>query len=319
MAEILTYADMEELIPERPPLLMLDRVQLDTEGRRAVGLKNVSVNEAFFTGHFPNAPIMPGVLQVAAMVQVGGLLLGRLLGDRARGFPVCTSIRRLKFRNPVLPGDRLLVEVELAEDDTPPDPAGTTLRAVVRKNGVVTSQGAIRVTFLDASVLPSRPAELVPADPELPWLPASDDLQPVDVGGIMQLIPHRFPFLLVDGLMHLDGENQRVVGFKNVTGNEPFFAGCPLPMVPPYLLIEMAAQTGCALALSTPKNQGKLGYFMAIDEATFSVPVVPGDQLVIDIQTTGRGRFGKAHGRLWVGNREVAVGVLKFAVIDREK
>ncbi len=317
MAEVLSYTDVLAAIPERPPLLMVDRVEVDPAGRRAVGLKNVSVNEPFFEGHFPSAPIMPGVLQVAAMVQVGGVLLRRLLGDRARGIATCTGIRRLKFRNPVLPGDRLLVEVSLA-DDARPDPAGASLRAVVRRNDTVTSQGTVRVAFLDESVLPAPPPELVPADPTLPGLPAGTSIEPVDVAGIMRIIPHRFPFLLVDRLLHLDVGTQRVVGVKNVTGNEPFFAGCSLPMVPPYLLVEMAAQVGCALALSDPNNQGKLGFFMAIDEATFIAPVVPGDQLVIDIQTTGRGRFGKADGKLWVGERQVAVGVLKFAVVDRK-
>lgn len=318
MAEILTYTDVEELTSERPPLLMVDRVQIDVAERRAVGLRNVSVNEMVFEGHFPNAPILPGVLQVAAMVQVGGALLFRLLGDRAQGHAVCTGVKRLKFRKPALPGDRLLAEVELLPDEQP-DPEGTLLRAVVRNSEGITSQGTVRVAFLDTGVLPGPPEKIIPDDPDLTDLPDAANLKPVDLAGIMQLIPHRFPFLLVDRLMHLDFEKGRVVGIKNVTGNEPFFMGSSLPMVPPYLLIEMAAQTGCALALCTPENRGKLGYFMAIDEARFHAPVVPGDQLVIDVRTTARGRFGKADAVLWVGRHQVAEGVLKFAVVDREK
>jgi UDP-3-O-[3-hydroxymyristoyl] N-acetylglucosamine deacetylase/3-hydroxyacyl-[acyl-carrier-protein] dehydratase len=102
-----------KLLPHRPPFLMVDRI-LKIEGNKIVGVKNVTMNEAYFQGHFPGHPIMPGVLQLEAMAQVAGLLLLQQaeLVSQAAYF---MSAEDVKWRRPVVPGDMLIIEVELTK------------------------------------------------------------------------------------------------------------------------------------------------------------------------------------------------------------
>ena len=105
---------IQAMLPHRYPFLLVDRILEIEPGRRAVGLKNVTINEAFFQGHFPGQPIMPGVLIIEAMAQVGGVLLMRTLNVTAEKYLYYfTSIDRAKFRRPVLPGDQVRFELEI--------------------------------------------------------------------------------------------------------------------------------------------------------------------------------------------------------------
>ena len=97
-------------IPHRYPLLLVDRILEVEPGRRIVGLKNVSANEPFFQGHFPGHPIMPGVLVVEAMVQVGGVLASLMPGSEGH-IAYFAAIDHCRFRRPVRPGDQLITEV----------------------------------------------------------------------------------------------------------------------------------------------------------------------------------------------------------------
>ncbi|MEE8333074.1 MAG: 3-hydroxyacyl-ACP dehydratase FabZ [Alphaproteobacteria bacterium] len=101
-----------ELIPHRYPFLLIDRMIDVVSGESAVGVKNVSINEPFFQGHFPNHPVMPGVLIIEAMAQTAGALVVHTLGPEAEGRVVYfMSIEGARFRKPVTPGDQLLVFV----------------------------------------------------------------------------------------------------------------------------------------------------------------------------------------------------------------
>ncbi len=107
--------ELMKVIPHRYPFLMVDRILEIEERKRIVGLKNVTINEPFFQGHFPGHPIMPGVLIIEAMAQVGGVLLMGAVEDYERKVVYFMSLDNVKFRRPVRPGDQLRLELELMQ------------------------------------------------------------------------------------------------------------------------------------------------------------------------------------------------------------
>jgi beta-hydroxyacyl-ACP dehydratase FabZ len=110
-APVMTVEQIQAILPHRFPFLLVDRV-LEISDDKIVALKNVTINEPFFQGHFPGAPVMPGVLQVEAMAQVGGLLGSRLVTfDPTTHVMLFMAIDEVKFRKPVVPGDQLTIEV----------------------------------------------------------------------------------------------------------------------------------------------------------------------------------------------------------------
>ena len=108
--------DIQEILavlPHRYPFLLVDRVLEVTPGERIAAIKNVTVNEPFFNGHFPGRPVMPGVLVIEGMAQAAGLLLLREREERSSKLLLFTSIERARFRRPVVPGDQLRYELEV--------------------------------------------------------------------------------------------------------------------------------------------------------------------------------------------------------------
>ncbi len=101
------------LLPHRYPFLLIDRVIEFERGKRLVAIKNVTMNEPFFQGHFPGYPLMPGVLMVEAMAQAGAIIMLSEIPDREKKLAVFTGIEKAKFRRPVTPGDQLRIEVDV--------------------------------------------------------------------------------------------------------------------------------------------------------------------------------------------------------------
>jgi len=111
---MLTVTQIQEIIPHRYPFLLVDRIIEIEPLKKAVGIKNVTVNEQFFQGHFPGKPIMPGVLLLEAMAQVGGVAM--LYGEKYSGkLAVFAGIDRVKFRRPVVPGDQVRMVAEITK------------------------------------------------------------------------------------------------------------------------------------------------------------------------------------------------------------
>jgi len=111
MKTVLTAREIEKILPHRYPFLLVDRiVHLDLEGNEVIGLKNVTYNEPFFQGHFPNAPIMPGVLILEALAQTGGVLVHQKGYDKK--IAVLLNVTDAKFRRPVNPGDTLFLHMK---------------------------------------------------------------------------------------------------------------------------------------------------------------------------------------------------------------
>lgn len=105
---------IRDILPHRYPMLLVDRIE-EVEADRIVGIKNVTVNEPFFQGHFPGYPVMPGVLVVEAMAQVAGVLVLSQIEDRKNKVVLLASVNEAKFRRPVRPGDQLRIEMKVAK------------------------------------------------------------------------------------------------------------------------------------------------------------------------------------------------------------
>ena len=109
----LSSTDIQAILPHRYPFLLVDRIEELEIGKRAVGIKNVTINEPFFQGHFPGRPIMPGVLIIEAMAQVGGVLAFKSANQAGAKLVYFLGIEKAKFRKPVVPGDRLRFVVDV--------------------------------------------------------------------------------------------------------------------------------------------------------------------------------------------------------------
>jgi 3-hydroxyacyl-[acyl-carrier-protein] dehydratase len=147
--------EIMSILPHRYPLLLIDRILEMERKKRIVALKNVTVNEPHFTGHFPNFPIMPGVLIIEALAQAGGALLLTEIPDRESKLMVFTGIDDAKFRRPVVPGDQLRLEVTVLNWRT----------SAVRMRGVATVDGKVACEATIMCALTSRtPKKPAPVD-----------------------------------------------------------------------------------------------------------------------------------------------------------
>lgn len=116
---VMGILEIQATLPHRYPFLLIDRIEELEPNRRAIGIKNVTLNEPFFQGHFPDRPVMPGVLLLEAMAQVGGVLALKSMPLTGRLLVYLTGVDRAKFRKPVVPGDQLRFEVEVLKQRLP--------------------------------------------------------------------------------------------------------------------------------------------------------------------------------------------------------
>ncbi len=304
MSTVLNSDALRAMIPCVPTMVLLDKAVLESE-TRAIGQKGITMNELTFLGHFPGHPIFPGVFQIEAITQLAEVLLRKKLDPSLEGDFYLKSIRKVKFRRPNNPGDRLIIELDV----TAINGDSADFVAVVKNGGGVAcnAQGTVAI----------RP-KTADTTPIMPFGEYDKGINCVmDAPAIQNLIPHRFPFMLVDYVSKLQGSH--VIGVKNVTQGEPFFRnyedGYSVLMGP--IQAEMNAQTGAIYMLSREENRGKLAYFMGIDDIQFHRPVFPGQQLRLEIDMPDtKSKFGKGKGCLYADNQLASATTMLFALVD---
>src|SRR5580698_2739726 len=138
---------IREILPHRYPMLLVDRIEV-LEAERIVGIKNVTVNEPFFMGHFPDFPVMPGVLIIEAMAQVAGVLVLNSIPDRHTKLVLLASVEEAKFRKQVRPGDQLRIEMKV----------GKRKASIAKMFGTATVDGTVVAEATMLCVLADRQA-----------------------------------------------------------------------------------------------------------------------------------------------------------------
>ena len=142
---------------------------------------------------------------------------------------------------------------------------------------------------------------------------------PLEIEDIKAILPHRYPFLLVDRVLELE-EDKRVVAIKNITSNERYFIAGPggVPTLPASILTEAMAQAGGLLILSKPENRSRIVYFMAIDRVRYRRPVIAGDQVRLEAEVVRlRSKMGTLKGVALVEGKVVGEGQMTFALAPR--
>lgn len=140
----MNITEIMKLLPHRYPMLLVDRI-LEIHEKRIIGIKNVSANEQFFQGHFPGAPVMPGVLIVEAMAQCAAVLFLRDIEDRDKKLFLFGGVDKARFRKPVIPGDQLILECEVVARR-----ANTVkVRGIARVGDVVVAEAELLSVMVD--------------------------------------------------------------------------------------------------------------------------------------------------------------------------
>jgi 3-hydroxyacyl-[acyl-carrier-protein] dehydratase len=149
METLLDITQIQAILPHRYPFLLVDRIVAYEPGKRVVGVKNVTLNEPFFAGHFPGAPVMPGVLIVEAMAQTAGVMMLASLPDRETKLVFFTGIDGAKFRRPVVPGDQLRLELTVLKLR----PRYIKLRGEAYVDGQLVAEAEISSALVDRSIV----------------------------------------------------------------------------------------------------------------------------------------------------------------------
>jgi 3-hydroxyacyl-[acyl-carrier-protein] dehydratase len=307
MSQILGITEIQELIPQRYPFLMVDRVQLEEDTTELTAIKNVTTNEIQFMGHFPGNPIMPGVLQLEAVLQAGTIAFKRHRPLQRSESIILKEVKKVRFKNPIIPGDQVIISTKI--DNITDD--SCEVKASCKVNGKLNSQSHIVIAYLDETLLIPKSFTTEFKAEEL----TQDTGEVFGVNEIASYIPHRFPFQFIDTVIY--SQDDRIIGEKLVSANEPFATSftSKAPFMPNIMLLETIAQVGCVKLLSQDIHKGKIGLFLAIENCIIHRPAVPGDKLTFDVSFLFfKASMGKAAGKIYCGNEVVAEMQIAFAL-----
>ena len=311
--KIYSIGKIKELLPYQYPMLLIDRFWQESENT-FVGLKNVTVTEEYFNGHFPEHPIMPGVLQVEATFQAALLAVKEKLDPTNTLDIYAKSMKNIKFRKPTEPGDRLVIEITVLEIIN----SEAKIKAAIKNNAGVSAQVEM--------ILATRQKVYNVEKPELFTKYDKSPENEMNLEVIKKNMPHRYPFLFIDYIIGCESKRDsddnltyHITAIKNVTYNDPIMHSYSsgFSVLPGSVQSEIIAQAGCAYTLSRPANEGKLAFFMTIPSAEFYHPIYPGDQLRIELCIPdSSSKFGKGTGEIFVENKLVSKSTITFAVVD---
>jgi 3-hydroxyacyl-[acyl-carrier-protein] dehydratase len=150
---ILDINEIQTILPHRYPFLLVDRI-VELEPERIVGIKNVSYNEPMFTGHFPDFPVMPGVLIIEAMAQTAGVLVLKSIPDRQNKLVLLVAVENARFRRPVVPGDTLRMEMKVIKKKA----SVAKMAGVATVDGVVVAEAEVMCKLADKDEKPAPAA-----------------------------------------------------------------------------------------------------------------------------------------------------------------
>ena len=302
---ILSVSEMRKILPVKPDFLMLDRAQVVNENK-LIGGKGVTMDEPCFLGHFPGHPILPGVLQCEAVAQLAEIgVRDRLDPNHDRDIYI-KKISNVKFRKPNNPGDRIRIEADILSVEN----GEAAVSAVLYNNAGESSSGSFVLAVRDKVKSIPPPADFNEFDK------SADSL--MDVNKIMDVIPHRLPFLFVDSVAKID--DSAIYGVKNATNTEAIFREYPdgYMVMTGSVQPEIIAQAGCIHVLTNEAMKGKIAYFMGIESAEFFAPIFPGDQMVMKMKMPpGTRRAGKGVGEMIVDGKVVMKLVMSYMLVDR--
>jgi beta-hydroxyacyl-ACP dehydratase FabZ len=149
---VLDINEIRAILPHRYPFLLVDRI-VELEADRVVGIKNVTANEPFFQGHFPDFPVMPGVLIIEAMAQAAGVLVLKSIPDRANKLVLLVAVENARFRKPVVPGDTLRMEMKVIKRKA----SVAKMAGVATVDGVVVAEVEVMCKLADKAEQPPAP------------------------------------------------------------------------------------------------------------------------------------------------------------------
>ncbi len=311
----LNIVDIKKSLAFDPVYIMVDQIHME-EKNKYTGIKYVSANEPFFIGHFPNNPVLPGVLQIEAMFQTAVAAIKHQEINKKK-FPLLSGVKRVKFRKPVIPGDQLTIIITISSQTD----NQVTVDCSIASMEKITSEAQLEIKFVDSPFTHEQMQEI---NNELISIQTKPGIEELDLIDIQKIIPHRYPFLFIDKAYIENSKSdqiEKVSGLKNVTVNEPYTLSSYKhdSFIANSILIEIIAQVGCVGMLRTPKNKNKIIYFMSIDHALFFTPVTPANRLIIHVELKSiKGKFGKCIGKMFVSNTLAAEVQFKFAIMNPE-